>query len=604
MYGRACVNVVIPALNEAEALPRVLAAIPEWVDQVVVGDNGSTDATAEAAAAGGALVVSEPRRGYGRACLAALAAMGPCEVVVFLDADFSDDPARMADLVAPIVADRADMVLGSRVVDAAAGSLTATQRFGNALSCRLMQLLWRHRYTDLGPFRAIRAVSLRRLGMADTNYGWTVEMQIKAVRAGLRIAETPTPYRVRIGQSKVSGTLGGIIGAGSKILWTITRYALAPRPAAPSDRLIVFGRFPTPGRTKTRLIGELGAIGAAECQRRMTEHIVRAVRAAADPARTQLEFAYEGGAAAGIRRWVGRRFRAHPQGTGDVGERMARCFDRAFADRCDRVVLIGTDCPGATAEILREAFDALATHDLVVGPAVDGGYYLIGMRRPADVFSGIEWSTSTVLAETLDRATDQGMTVHRLATLRDMDRPEDLIDLPADCRVSRPYLSVIIPALNEAERVAEAIRSARAEGVEVIVVDGGSTDATVRIARAAGAEVIRSARGRAVQMNAGAATARADVLLFLHADTVLPTSYLAEVLAAMCDRQAVGGAFRFGTDYDRPAMRLIRPSICICRTAIRPCSSADESSNRWRVSPWRRWARIFSSSVASGKSDI
>lgn len=228
MRNGKTVAVVIPALNEEHAIGRVLAEIPGWVDRIVVADNGSTDHTAEVARGAGATVVIERERGYGAACLAGLAATGPAEIVVFLDGDYSDHPAEMATLVDPIAAGAADMVIGSRVTGTReAGSLMPQQRFGNWLATTLIRLIWRVRYTDLGPFRAIASASLARLVMSDRTYGWTVEMQIKAAIAGLRTAEVPVSYRRRIGVSKVSGTLRGTIKAGWKILSLIGRFALA-----------------------------------------------------------------------------------------------------------------------------------------------------------------------------------------------------------------------------------------------------------------------------------------------------------------------------------------------------------------------------------------
>ena len=227
-YGR--IAVVIPALNEAEALPAVIAGIPDWVGLIVVADNGSTDGTAEVARRAGAAVVLEPRRGYGSACLKALAALPPVDIVVFMDGDASDDPADMAGLVAPISAGEADFVLGSRTMgEREAGALTPQQVFGNALACTLVRLFWGARFTHLGPFRAIRRDALDRLAMADPDYGWTVEMQVRAAKAGLRCREIPVRYRRRIGTSKVSGTIRGVIGAGPKILYIIGREALSRR---------------------------------------------------------------------------------------------------------------------------------------------------------------------------------------------------------------------------------------------------------------------------------------------------------------------------------------------------------------------------------------
>ena len=221
------IGVVIPALNEEAAIGRVVDAVPGWVDEVVVVNNASTDATAAVARAHGARVVDENRRGYGVACRAGVGALGVSEVIVFLDGDFSDRPEQMARLVDPIVEDEADFVLGNRVCEERDGqSMTRFQRMGNRLACGLINGLWRARYTDLGPFRAIRRSALQSLELRDRNFGWTVEMQIKAVRRGLRIQEVSTSYRHRIGHSKISGTFSGAVGAGAKILFVILRSRL------------------------------------------------------------------------------------------------------------------------------------------------------------------------------------------------------------------------------------------------------------------------------------------------------------------------------------------------------------------------------------------
>ena len=229
MFKGHRVKVIIPAHNEEASVGKVLDAIPKWVDEVIVVDNDSSDQTGDVARSKGAKVVHERRRGYGQACLTGISHLGECDILVFLDADYSDYPEEMDKLVGPIAQDEVDMVIGSRSEqDHNTGVMNVWQVRGNQLACFLMRLIWRYRYTDLGPFRAIRMSSLRQLQMADRNYGWTVEMQVKALRCGLRVTERTVRYRQRIGESKISGTVKGVVGAGTKILWTIFREAISP----------------------------------------------------------------------------------------------------------------------------------------------------------------------------------------------------------------------------------------------------------------------------------------------------------------------------------------------------------------------------------------
>lgn len=230
------VAIVIPALDEERSLPMVLRDIPRGGDgfevgNVVVVDNGSRDATASVARESGAIVVEERRRGYGSACLAGISKaleLDP-DVVAFMDADWSDFGDDLHVVLAPLVAGSADLVVGSRLAGLAdPGSVPVHARLGNRFATSLIWLATGHRYGDLGPFRAIRMEALRGLGMRDTNYGWTVEMQVKAARAGLRIREVPVRYRRRVGVSKISGTVKGTILAGAKIIYSVGRYRLFP----------------------------------------------------------------------------------------------------------------------------------------------------------------------------------------------------------------------------------------------------------------------------------------------------------------------------------------------------------------------------------------
>ncbi len=235
--------VVIPAFNEAAALGKVLDAIPDGIaTAVVVANNGSTDGTRQVALDGGAIVVDEPRRGYGHACMAGIekARDWDPETIVFLDGDFSDYPEQMGRLVGPIDSGQFDFVVGSRMRgNRSRGALLPQARFGNWLAGSIMRVVWKAGFTDLGPFRAIRLDALDRLNMQDRTYGWTVEMQLKAVEAGLRWVEVPVDYRPRIGTSKVTGTVRGTVGASLKILRILFGYAVTrgarTYPARPRD---------------------------------------------------------------------------------------------------------------------------------------------------------------------------------------------------------------------------------------------------------------------------------------------------------------------------------------------------------------------------------
>jgi rSAM/selenodomain-associated transferase 2/rSAM/selenodomain-associated transferase 1 len=325
---------------------------------------------------------------------------------------------------------------------------------------------------------------------------------------------------------------------------------------ADSAHLIVFGRYPRVGKTKTRLIPALGPAGAAALQKRLTERTVATARQAAIHINARLMYCHDGGTIKQLRGWLGGRpVRYVAQAAGNLGRRMHLAIKRAFDLGARRVVLIGTDIPGLTSGIIEQAFSALHDRDLVFGPSVDGGYWLVGMTKPEDMFGGIVWSRPDVLEKSLALARSKGMRPQMLAPLNDLDTPDDLAREKGGDYVPPPYLSVIIPVIDEARQIADTLASAASPDVEIIVSDGGSTDHTVPIARALGARIVVGPQGRAGQQNLGAASARGEVLLFLHADTRLPRNYVNHVFETLMDRRTRMGAFRFATRIHTPAMR-------------------------------------------------
>lgn len=324
------------------------------------------------------------------------------------------------------------------------------------------------------------------------------------------------------------------------------------------NQLIVFGRYPEVGRVKTRLIPALGPAGAAVLQKRLSENTMLEARQCAQWRGTRIIFCHDGGSKNQITRWLNlKAVDCMRQPPGDLGHRMFLPIREAFQQGAERVVLVGTDVPDVKADMLRQAFDRLGRHDLVLGPSTDGGYWLIGMSRLENVFDGIVWSSPTVLENTVALARSKAMSVDLLKPLADLDTPEDLAEGVAGDIRPTPYLSVIIPTLNEAPRIADTIDDTLNPDAEIIVSDGGSIDRTADIARSRGTRVVIGGRGRAQQQNRGAAAARGEVLLFLHADTRPPPNFVDHIFETLMDRRVVLGAFRFQTDIHSPAMRWI-----------------------------------------------
>jgi len=335
------------------------------------------------------------------------------------------------------------------------------------------------------------------------------------------------------------------------------------------ERLIVFTRYPEPGTTKTRLIPVLGAEGAADLQRKMTEHILLQVKRLSTSCELSVEIRYEGGNESLMKNWLGPDFDYQPQGSGDLGRRMQRSFEDAFRFVTDAAVIIGADIPDLSGAVIQKAFDVLKQKNVVLGPAKDGGYYLIGLQKDSSsqaipyLFTGINWEKDGVLNKTLEVVKSLGLNFSLLDELEDLDRPEDLsiwgrLQNTNNNVFNPDRISIIIPAINEADNITNTIESiGPGDKKEVIVVDGGSNDDTVGIAKSLGARVITSAPPRARQMNRGAAQATGDVLVFLHADTRLPEKFEDFIFNSFKQPGMVAGAFQLRIDSPMQGLRLI-----------------------------------------------
>ena len=329
----------------------------------------------------------------------------------------------------------------------------------------------------------------------------------------------------------------------------------------PSTILIIFTRYPTPGAVKTRLIPAVGAAGAAMLHRQMTEATLCKARELRQRMPGSIAVHFDGSDSQQMADWLGIDLVYRSQGEGDLGVRM----DRSIASACqsvDRVILIGTDCPELTVDILAQAFEYLLERDLVLGVALDGGYYLIGMRQPQpELFVDVDWGTDRVLQQTIDIANSLNLSIGYLPKLADIDRPEDL-PLLAQAGLGAK-ISIVIPALNEAATIAQVLANIHLlPNVEVILVDGGSSDDTVSIVQRLGVKVISSEKGRANQMNVGAKAATGEILLFLHADTFLPLGFETMVRSTLQpplkgETAPVAGAFSLQIDDPLPSLRSI-----------------------------------------------
>ncbi len=328
-------------------------------------------------------------------------------------------------------------------------------------------------------------------------------------------------------------------------------------------RLILMLKYPVPGTVKTRLIPALGAEGACRLHRSLVAAALATAAESATMSGCTVEVRVAGAPDdASARVWLGAGIEVRAQGDGDLGARLDQAVQAAFAEGEQNVVLIGGDCPSLTAEHLAAAFSALGDHDVVLGPATDGGYYLIGLRRslPA-LFRAISWGENTVLAQTLAAARTAAATVAQLAPLGDIDEPSDLARwtrTPTARAAGRGGVSVVIPVWNEEPRLATTLAALAAEAPhEVIAVDAGSRDRSAAIARAHGAILLTSAPGRARQMNTGAAAATGEFLFFLHADTLPPAGWHTEIRETLAQPGVAAGAFSFALDAEFRGRRWI-----------------------------------------------
>ncbi|TVR10289.1 MAG: DUF2064 domain-containing protein [Phormidium sp. GEM2.Bin31] len=320
---------------------------------------------------------------------------------------------------------------------------------------------------------------------------------------------------------------------------------------------IVFTRYPEPGKTKTRLIPALGPRGAAWLQEKMTRHTVDQLRAWREKSGGWLQIRYVGASAGRVRAWLGEDLLFMPQGSGDLGDRLVRAFQEGFAEGVERLVVVGIDCPELDEGTIARALESLEEADLVLGPATDGGYYLMGLRAmPVERFEplceGIDWGSDRVLGQTLARSQELGLTVKQLLPLSDVDIPEELGVWDRAICQSQPLISVIIPVLNEAAEMAETLeRVLTGQNLEVIVVDGGSQDKTVEIVQGYARQeesstpvrLLSSPPGRALQFNVGFQAAQGEFVLLLHGDTRVPRGFDLVIRDLLRDEGVVAGAF-------------------------------------------------------------
>lgn len=328
------------------------------------------------------------------------------------------------------------------------------------------------------------------------------------------------------------------------------------------QKLVLFTRYPDKGKCKTRLIPFIGEENSAEIQKRMTNIVKEVCKDFMYACKCHFEIHFDGGDYSEMKAMFGKMNYSR-QSQGDIGKKMYDSFSGSFDEGFEKTVIIGSDCVDISSDLIKKAFFELENSDIVLGPAKDGGYYLIGMKKPKrSLFTdNIRWGSSGVLSKTLKIAKKENLSVFLLEELNDIDEISDLIDcFKTDLvkNLPKPIISIIIPTLNEEKEILKTINSAKSDNVEMLICDGGSTDKTLDICKNAGLKVIKCKKGRAFQQNSGADVAESNILMFLHADTLLPENYLVEVLFLLAKENVAGGAFRFDMNHEYRFRKIVR----------------------------------------------
>ncbi len=522
MHQKPTISAVVPVLEDGAAAHRLLQEMPKDVDHVVVVLAAHLEKQASPLQGYGHCLIILDQADYGAACHAAAQALEPCDVVVFFSPTLTEDPREVMDLLEPLQSGRQDLVLGTPPRKAGA-------RWLLRLLTGLIRWRWAVSLTDVQSFWAIRYTTLQWLKPAASSSAWMVGILLRAIQSHIPITEVPLKaHPVAKSRPDLAGLMTKVKlllqGLAAMARVHLGRDPLWPRTAP--DHLMIMSRYPQAGSTKTRLIPSLGAEGAARQHSLMIDHCLTWARQAQRQQRLSVELCYSSGRKAQWKARWGRDLLLRPQGKGDLGQKMRHAFQRAFKRGKKRVIMVGVDAVEMNAGLAGQALQSLNQHDLVLGPAYDGGYYLIGLTRDEPgLFQQVSWGSDQVLEQTRAIAAQRQLSVGLLTWGHDIDRPEDLPRwMEVQKRSVRPSISVIIPVFNEAERLPLLLAALQKEPLqEIIVVDGGSSDQTMEVAKTFPVCVLSGPRGRAFQMNLGASRARGDILLFLHSDSMVPS---------------------------------------------------------------------------------